>query len=53
MTKDELLTQLRHLATMDEGDIETNHMEADDLLLKYINDAEITQAYEAIYKWYA
>lgn len=35
------------------SDIEADHSEADDLLVKYINDPEITKAYERIDKWYA
>jgi hypothetical protein len=48
MSKSELLEQLRDL----EGG-EFDHMVADQLLIDYINDSEITEAYEAIEKWYA
>jgi len=34
-------------------DIEYDHPEADDILLQYINSKEITEAYNAIEKWYA
>jgi hypothetical protein len=51
MTKEELLVKLRDLVEDNPG--EENHMEADGLLLEYINDPEITEAYRAIDKWYA
>jgi hypothetical protein len=50
MTKEELL---KALSECDEGDEEVNHVKADDLLLEYINDPEITLAFESIDKWYA
>lgn len=49
MTKDELIEQLRAL----NEDTEQNHIDADALLLAYINDPDITDAYQAIAKWYA
>jgi hypothetical protein len=51
LTKDELLKRLASLAS--DWDTEMAHYKADELLLAYINDAEITQAFEAIDKWYA
>lgn len=35
------------------GDPEANHEEADDLLLRYIDDPGVTEAFRAIKKWYA
>ena len=35
------------------NDWEGHHCDADDILLKLIGDAEITEAFEAIAKWYA
>lgn len=52
MTRDELITLLRGWEG-DTGDLEMVHIEADDALLAYINDSEITEAYNAIGKWYA
>ena len=52
MTRDELLTLLRGWEG-DTGDQEWVHMEADDALIAYINDPEITEAYNNIGKWYA
>jgi len=51
MTKDELLERLRACAK--NGDTEIAHSDADDALIEYINDPEITEAYEAVSKWYA
>lgn len=51
MTRDELLRALRDLAAND--DLGEAHIDADDALLIYINDPEITAAYVAISKWYA
>lgn len=49
MTKEELIAKLQDL----QGDTESNHVEADALLLKFINDPEITKAFCKIDKWYA
>ena len=51
MTKAELLEALRKCAQ--DSDTEGAHAEADGLLLEYINDSEITEAYNAIEKWFA
>ena len=47
----DLLTCLAHLAKS--PDPEVAHCDADDALLKYINDPEITAAYRSVTKWYA
>jgi hypothetical protein len=51
ITRDELLRRLRGLITSD--DPEWAHGEADDLLLAFINDKEVSQAFYKIKKWYA
>lgn len=51
MEKQELIEKLKKLRTTD--DIEASHSDADDLLLKYINDTDISNAYEEVPKWYA
>lgn len=51
MTKEELIAALKALAEDSPG--EENHIEADGLLLAWINDPDIREAYEAIDKWYA
>lgn len=50
MTRDELLIELRKI---DPESSEEGHMEADALLVVFINDPEIAEAYGAIGKWYA
>ena len=49
--KNELLRKLKLLEK--DGDTETAHATADDLLLEWIDDPEITEAYNRIDKWYA
>ncbi len=58
MTRDELLAALRAIADRSSpiftgGDPEANHGEADQLLIDFINDPDVTAAYGAIDKWYA
>lgn len=50
LKKDELIAKLKEI---DSSDIEKNHIEADNLLLQYINDKKVTEAFKDIYKWYA
>lgn len=52
INRDELLTRLREI-NLPNGDIEIQHSFADQALLDYVGDPEITAAYEAIEKWYA
>ena len=57
MTKPELIEKLRVL----QGDYyevpginpDKNHSEADGLLLEYINDPEVTEAFLEIMRWYS
>jgi hypothetical protein len=51
MTKEELITKLKTLSN--NLDIEDAHIEADELLLEYINDEDITSVSNDIEKWYA
>ena len=51
MTRTKLLVLLRRLSKSD--DPEEAHVNADDALIAFINDAEIADAYSAIAKWYA
>lgn len=54
-----LLTELRALVAASNAkdgpyfDTEQGHIDADTLLLRYINDPEIAAAYDALHKWYA
>lgn len=52
MTKDELLARLAELDTNDR-DTEIVHIDADKALREYINDADVSEAYNKIHKWYA
>ena len=51
MDKKELLEKMKELAK--NSDYEMAHIEADNLLLLYIDDEEIIESYENIGKWYA
>jgi metal-responsive CopG/Arc/MetJ family transcriptional regulator len=51
ISKDELISKLDMLD--DQHDPETAHITADALLLAYINDPDITTAFDEIGKWYA
>lgn len=55
MTRDALLEALRTIVKGQEcfSDIEADHALADDALLAYINDDEISRLYGEISKWYA
>ena len=49
--KERLLDELARCAAL--TDIEVAHSDADDALIAYIDDPEVTVAYEQITKWYA
>lgn len=51
MSKDDLITQLHRLVS-DGKDTGEDHKAADALLLAYIGDADITAAFEALFKYY-
>ena len=51
LKKEDLLKILKGLEAS--GDTESAHADADDALIDFINDPEITEAYEKIDKWYA
>jgi len=54
MTKQEkILEELVKLQELSKGDAEVAHGKADDLLLEYINDKQITEAFKKIERWYA
>lgn len=50
MTNEELIKQLNDLNN--DCDCEKAHRKADGLLLEFINDEEITDAFDEIEKWY-
>ena len=51
ITKVELLSNLRELTEI--RDPEITHVEADELLIKYINDKDIERAFDEVPKWYS
>lgn len=51
MTKYELVSKLKELQLLKCS--ESTHIEADELLLKYINDKDIADAFYDIDKWYS
>ena len=57
MTKEELIEKLKAIEGKHKTerfyDSENGHVEADDLLIEYINDKEIADAFEEVSKWYA
>lgn len=52
LSKEDLIHNLRQIEECPEGEME-DHVLADRLLLDYINDAEVTDAFNSINKWYA
>ena len=51
MNKEELILKLKKC--QNNGVTEIAHCDADDFLLDYINDKEITKEFNKINKWYA
>jgi hypothetical protein len=51
MNKEELISKLKECAAND--DTECAHIDADNALLEYINDTEITEAFRNVGRWYA
>lgn len=53
MTRDELLDELRRLVLVDKYDGETSHSEADEVLLRFIADPEVSDLYGQLTHWCA
>ena len=54
LSKAELIAALQSLPNdNDEGSAKSSHVEADDLLLKFIDDEQVSEAFDDIIKWYA
>lgn len=60
MTKEELIQELIKIQNekyillgIETVDEENNHVKADKLLLRYINDDRVTQEFDKIKKWYS
>jgi hypothetical protein len=52
MTKEDLISELDNIA-VNGDDTEIDHFNADELLLQYINDEDVSAAYGYIPKWYS
>jgi hypothetical protein len=50
MTKEELVLKLKEC---NELGTEDGHMEADELLIEFINDPDVKKAFNDLSKWYA
>lgn len=53
MDRTELIKELKELDRDICDDFEYTHYETDRLLIKYINDKEIEDAYDNVGKWYS
>lgn len=53
MEKEVLLKELKSLSRSQCSDYEITHSRADKLLIQYINDKEIEEAYNDVGKWYS
>ena len=57
MTIEELIEKLQAIANLENSpgqhDTEMSHVDADDLLLAFINDPRVTETYKSFGKWYA
>ncbi len=53
MTNRNLIEKLEELKKNPPGDTEIIHMAADNLLLDYINDKEVSKIFVSLDKWYA
>lgn len=51
MDKSELLKILKECS--EDRDIESAHVNADEALIRFINDKEVAEAYEVVGKWYS
>lgn len=52
-SREEVIRKLKELEVESRSDGEYPHEEADELLLEYIDDKEITQEFKRILRWYA
>ncbi|KKN17516.1 hypothetical protein LCGC14_0965010 [marine sediment metagenome] len=52
MKQKEIIAELKELQRLSKHDPEVAHDEADKLILKYVNDGEITEAFNLIKRWY-
>jgi hypothetical protein len=54
VTRDELVAELRLIAdNFNGGDVEAGHLRADQVLLAFIDNQAVTDAFDAIDRWYS
>lgn len=53
MTKEELIEELKSLIEASWSDAENAHSKADELLLRFIDDEEVSEAFNGIERYYA
>lgn len=53
MSKAELIEELKAAAEVSALDAEVGHSQADRALVEFINDPDVTEAFEAIERYYA
>lgn len=53
LTRTQLIIKLQEISKRRKGGEDGNHQEADELLLQFIGDVEISKAYNDISKWYS
>lgn len=55
MTRNKLIKELKNIIERKEihKNAEDDHLDADDLLLRYIDDEEITRLFNEIHIWYS
>lgn len=53
MTKEELLAEIQRIDKELDWDLESKHARLDDLLLAFIGDDRVTEAFNSADKWYA
>ena len=51
--KEKLIKELKKLSKNVCGDFEYTHFKADELLIDYIKDKEIKEAFDNVGKWYS
>lgn len=52
--KELLLKELKEIVeSLQDNAIEVSHIKADEALIRFINDKEITKAYDDVPKWYS
>lgn len=53
MDKETLAYEMRSIIKIYEDDPEVMHSKLDKLMLKFINDKEVTKLFNSVEKWYA